>query len=234
MASEISAILHGQPEDDFVDPTVVTVVLDKVGIQTARLVECRSEEQAVGAAAGIGYPVVMKAALEGVSHKSDIGGIVLDLQDDQAVREAYKSLEKRATEVLGSHEKFAVHLQEMVSGGQEVILGAVRDPVFGPTLMFGSGGTEVEGLGDVVFSVAPLVVSEFEVMVKSTWAGKKLDGFRHLSPGDILGLREAAARLSALMIENPEISELEINPLIVLPPGQGVVAVDARMKLKRT
>lgn len=226
-------MLHGQPEDDFVDPAVVTSVLEKAGIQTASLVECQSMEQAVGAAAGIGYPVVMKAALEGVSHKSDIGGIVLDLQDDEAVRQAYKSLEKHVNQVLGSHENLAVHIQKMVRGGQEVILGAVRDPVFGPTLMFGSGGTEVEGLGDVAFSVVPLTAFEFEHMLTSTWAGRKLEGFRHLPPGDIPALRKAATRLSGLMTENPEISELEINPLIVLPPGQGVVAVDARMKLKR-
>jgi acyl-CoA synthetase (NDP forming) len=122
-------------------------------------------------------------------------------------------------------------VQRMLPAGQEVIIGARRDPQFGPVIMFGAGGVEVEGLKDVAFGLAPLVPSDAEDMLQSTWAGRKLQGYRNIAPGDVGSVKEILQRLAQLAYDNPEISEVEINPLRVFAPGQGVVAVDARIKL---
>jgi acetyltransferase len=124
-----------------------------------------------------------------------------------------------------------VYVQKMVPPGQEVILGAVRDPQFGPIMMFGSGGTEVEGLKDTAFGLAPLTGLEIEGMLAKTWAGRKLSGYRNILPGDIPAVQEALIRLAQLAWDFPELTEIEINPLRVFPDGQGVAAVDVRMSL---
>jgi acyl-CoA synthetase (NDP forming) len=124
-----------------------------------------------------------------------------------------------------------VHLQPMLAPGQETIVGAVRDPQFGPMVMFGSGGVEVEGFKDVAFGLAPLPRAEAEEMVERTWAGRKLRGFRNLAPADREAVLEALLRLAQLVADFPEIAEAEINPLRALPAGQGAVALDARIRV---
>jgi acetyltransferase len=123
-----------------------------------------------------------------------------------------------------------VYLQRQVSAGQEVIVGMVRDPQFGPLLMVGSGGVEVEGLNDVAFALGPLTQAEAEAMIRKTWAGRKLKGFRHLPAADEESVVDVLLKLSQLAAENEDIIEIEINPLRVLE--QGAVAVDVRMTRK--
>ena len=125
-----------------------------------------------------------------------------------------------------------VLVQHMVSGGHEVIVGAKRDAQFGPLVMFGSGGVEVEGLKDVAFALAPLPSSEAEDLLQRTWAGRKLAGFRNIPAGDTVAVKEVLQRLAQLSWDHPEIAEIEINPLRVLTPGEGVVAVDVRVRLE--
>ena len=124
-----------------------------------------------------------------------------------------------------------VYVQEMAPPGQEVIIGAVHDPQFGPVMMFGSGGTEVEGLKDLAFGLAPLTKLEINSMLKKTWAGRKLDGYRNIPPADLQAVKEVLIRLAQLAWEFPEIAEIEINPLRVFLDGQGAAAVDIRMRL---
>jgi acetyltransferase len=121
-------------------------------------------------------------------------------------------------------------LQRQVAQGQEVIVGMVRDPQFGALMMFGSGGVEVEGLKDVAFALAPLNQAEAEKMIRKTWAGRKLKGFRNIPPADEGSVVDVLIKLSRLALENGSIEELEINPLRVL--SDEAIAVDVRIKLK--
>ncbi|MEJ5226289.1 MAG: acetate--CoA ligase family protein, partial [Anaerolineales bacterium] len=121
-------------------------------------------------------------------------------------------------------------LQRQIPPGQEVILGMTRDPQFGPLMMFGSGGVEVEGLKDVAFALAPLTPAEAQALIEKTWAGRKLDGFRAIPPADKAAVIDALVRLSHLALEHEEIEEIEINPLRVL--AHGAVAVDLRMRVR--
>ncbi|RPH59766.1 MAG: CoA-binding protein, partial [Chloroflexi bacterium] len=122
-----------------------------------------------------------------------------------------------------------VTIQRQVPAGQDVIIGAVRDPQFGALIMFGSGGVEVEGLKDIAFGLAPLTQAEAEKMLRATWAGRKLAGFRNIPPVDQGAAISALIRLGQLAAAHPEIAEIEINPLRVL--AQGAVALDVRIKL---
>jgi succinyl-CoA synthetase beta subunit len=123
-----------------------------------------------------------------------------------------------------------VHVQRMLPAGQEVILGALQDDQFGSMVMFGSGGVEVEGLNDVAFALAPLTPADADHLLESTWAGRKLNGFRHLPPADKEMVLESLYRLGQLAADFPQLAEIEINPLRVLPAGQGAYAIDIRIR----
>ncbi len=145
------------------------------------------------------------------------------------LRSAYTQMMERVQKARPEAHIEGVHLQRQVPPGQEVIVGAVRDPQFGPLMMFGSGGVEVEGLKDVAFALAPLTRAEALKMIRRTWAGRKLAGFRNISPADESAVVDALVNLSRLVIENESILEIEINPLRVL--SKGAVAVDVRIKV---
>jgi acetyltransferase len=168
----------------------------------------------------------MKIASPDLTHKSDVGGVLLDLADEDEVRDGYTQLIKsvRASQPQAVIE--GVTLQPFISAGQEVIVGAVRDPQFGPLMMFGSGGIEAEALRDVAFALAPLDHGEADALIQRTWAGRRLDGFRNVPPVDRAAAREALIRLSWLVIDHPEIASIEINPLRVL--SSGAFALDVR------
>ncbi len=119
----------------------------------------------------------------------------------------------------------------MLPAGQEVILGAIQDAQFGPLVMFGSGGVEVEGLKDVAFALAPLTLQDAEWMLENTWAGRRLHGFRNLPPADRQAVIEAIMLLGQLSADFPQLAEIEINPLRVFPATQGSAALDVRMRL---
>jgi acetyltransferase len=116
----------------------------------------------------------------------------------------------------------------MLAEGQEVIVGAIQDPQFGPLVMFGSGGVEVEGLKDVRFALAPVPREEAEALLDETWAGRRLSGFRNLIPADREAVLDIISRLAQLSSDFPQLTEIEINPLRVLGEGQGAYAVDVR------
>ncbi|HJX41974.1 MAG TPA: acetate--CoA ligase family protein [Anaerolineales bacterium] len=188
----------------------------------------RSPEEAVELAGRVGYPVALKLISSAAVHKSDVGGVRLGLMDAAALKEAFGQLAQAA----GSADGFeGALLQPMLSGGQEVIVGMVRDPQFGPLLMFGSGGLEVEGLGDVSFALAPLTLAEANGLLDSTWAGRKLAGYRSLAAGDRGAVVQTLAALGQLGMDFPQVAEAEINPLYVLPEGRGVCALDVRIRL---
>jgi len=218
--------------DGFADPEVTAALLDAYGLPVLPLVYAATVEQAVAAAAEIGFPVAMKLAVSAVSHKSDVGGVRIGLKDERSIVQAFEDIREKAEAVIGPESAFGVYLQKMAPDGQEVIVGAVRDPVFGPMVMFGAGGTDVEGLGDVAFALAPITRADLDDILNETWAGRKLKGFRQHKPADIPALRTVITRLGQLMSDFPMIAEIDINPLRVLEEGQGCWVVDARMVIE--
>ncbi|MCK4489016.1 MAG: acetate--CoA ligase family protein, partial [Anaerolineales bacterium] len=185
-------------------------------------------------AAEIGLPVVLKVASPDISHKTDVGGVLLNLADEKSVRAGFRAILDQAKAVRPDADVQGIYVQEMVPLGQEVIMGAVQDPQFGALMMFGSGGTEVEGLKDLAFGLAPLTEPEMDTMLNKTWAGRKLGGFRNLLPADITAVRDVLVRLAQLASDFPQLAEIEINPLRVFPEGKGAAAVDVRIRVDST
>lgn len=206
-------------------------ILSAYGISAAKLKLARTEDDAAELANEIGLPVVLKVASADISHKTDVGGVLLNLADVKSVRGGYQSILRQAQAAMPAANLSGVYVQEMVPAGQEIIVGAVQDPQFGPVVMFGSGGTEVEGLKDLAFGLAPLTDLEIDTMLKGTWAGRKLTGYRNILPADIPAVKEVLIRLAQLAWDFPELAEIEINPLRVYPEGQGIAAIDVRMRL---
>jgi acetate---CoA ligase (ADP-forming) len=226
--SAIHSYLAKKPAT-WMDPTSTDHLLKSAGLDTAPIKLARTADQAATLATQMGYPLVLKIASPDILHKSDVGGIFLDLKSSEEVRSAFAlALENAKKNIPGAHID-GCHLQRMVPAGQEVILGSTRDPQFGPLIMFGSGGIDVEGLKDVAFSLAPLSVREADHLIDRTWAGRKLSGWRSIPPADRNAVREALLRLAELAQAHPEIIEIEINPLRVL--DKGAVALDARVRI---
>jgi acyl-CoA synthetase (NDP forming) len=200
------------------------------GIPTAPIKLARDKAEAVSIANELGYPIVMKIASPNILHKSDVGGVRLNIKDAEALIVHYKEMTERIGSLIPTPQIDGVHLQRQIPDGQEVIVGMVRDPQFGVLMMFGSGGVEVEGLKDVAFCLGPLNQSEAASMMRQTWAGKKLKGFRSIPPVDEEAVKDVLVKLSQLATEHDDIQEIEINPLRVL--SKGAVAVDVRIKVK--
>ena len=167
-----------------------------------------------------------------ITHKSDVGGVVLNLADAEAVRAAFEAVITSARTAYPDATIEGVLVQKMVDKGQELIVGVRRDPQFGPLALVGRGGIEVELLRDVAMGVAPLTRSQAERMLDSTRTGVRLKGWRGSPPADRAAVLDAMLRLSQAACDFPEIAELEINPLYVLSAGQGAYAVDIRGVVK--
>lgn len=217
----------------FVGGWVAAEILRGYGLKCAPQAVVGTAEEAVSAAHALGFPVALKVESAEVTHKSDIGGVVLELADDESVAEAFAAVTRSVGADGDVGREHRALVQRMVDAGQEVILGMVRDAQFGPLVMFGSGGVEVEGLNDVAFALAPLSRAEADRMMESTWAGRRLRGYRNIPPGDREAVLEALVRLGQLGMDNPQVMEVEVNPLRVYPVGQGAVVLDARLRLDR-
>ena len=186
----------------------------------------QTEQDAIEAAESIGYPVVLKLVSKSVSHKTEVNGVQLELRNAEDVQSAWKEI-AQAAESAGVDMQ-GVQVQKMLSGGQEVIMGLRRDSQFGPMVLFGTGGTDVELLQDVESAIAPLNRMQAENLMDATRAGIKLKGWRNQPPADRETVIKYLMRLSQLGDDLPNIDELEMNPLYVLPEGQGAYAVDVR------
>jgi acetyl coenzyme A synthetase (ADP forming)-like protein len=219
------------PPGTFVSQDIAGELMQAAGIRIAESLLAKNTNQSVAIAEQLDYPVVMKIASADISHKSDVGGVALNLDSPAAVRVAYDNITARVKAARPDAHIDGVTLQNMLPPGQEVIVGVVRDPQFGPLVMFGSGGVEVEGLQDVAFALAPLSRREAEAMLDSTWAGRKLAGYRNIPAADRDAVIEALLRLARLTEALPQIQEIEINPLRVMLPGEGAWAVDVRVRV---
>jgi acetate---CoA ligase (ADP-forming) len=180
----------------------------------------------------MGYPVVLKVVSPDITHKSDVGGVIPGLENAAAVRQAFERLMAAVRHHQPAARVQGVMVQEMVPAAQEVIVGWKRDSQFGPLLLVGSGGTEVELVRDVAVEIAPLTRGEAERMLAATLAGRRLAGWRGSPPADRQAVIDVLLRLSQMALDLASVAELEINPLRVFPAGRGAVAVDARAILE--
>jgi len=192
---------------------------------------CKTADEAVAFSDRIGYPVVMKITSPDILHKSDVGGVRINLVDAEDVRNAYRLMMTAVQQKMPQADVWGVNIQQMVTQGKEVILGMSRDAQFGPLVMFGLGGIYVEVLKDVTFRVAPFTELDATEMIRSIHSYKLLSGVRGEKPADIVALTEALQRLSQLVTDFPEIKEMDINPLKVLPETGGAIVIDARIAL---
>lgn len=203
-------------------------LLQAYGIPVTREILARSATEAAAAAGSLGYPVVLKIESPDIAHKTEAGGVLLNLTDAAAVQEGYGSIMKRAREYNPSASIDGVLVQEMLSPGLEVILGVKKDPLFGPTILFGLGGIFVELLKDLSVRTAPLREEDAQAMLEEIEGKALLSGVRGEQPRDQEALVGIMMKLSRLAVElEDEIAELDINPLIVYADGEGAVAADA-------
>jgi len=189
-------------------------------------------EEATEAAPRLGYPLAMKIVSPDIIHKSDIGGVKLNLNSPQEVADAFELMMLRIGRKAPDAYLEGVYLEQMVPKGREVILGMSRDPQFGPMLMFGLGGIFVEVMKDVTFHLAPITHGEAMSMLMGTRSYKLLEGVRGEVGVNLSAIGEALQRISQLVTDFPQIEELDINPFIVGKPGEDSVAADARIQLR--
>jgi acetyltransferase len=193
----------------------------------------QSADEAAQTVASFGVPVVMKVMSADVVHKYDAGGVILNVHGADEARQAYAKIIQNVGKAMPEAKIQGILVEEMAQKGVEVILGGSRDARFGPLMMFGLGGTLVEILKDVSFRLAPMWKISAERMVRQIRSFKVLDGFRGNPPSDIEAIVDTLLRLSEMVCNHPEISELDINPLIVHAKGKGCSVADSRVMLRR-
>jgi acyl-CoA synthetase (NDP forming) len=212
-------------------------IMKGYGIAVPPYDTARSADEAVTKAKKIGYPVVLKILSKDILHKSDAGGVKVNLNDDGQVKKAFQEIMDNARK-YGSDKGIQVDLSrgvlvsDFADQGTEVIIGVTRDPQFGHALMFGLGGIFVEVLKDVTFRLIPLTESDAREMVSEIKAAKILDGVRGQAPRDVDALVSVIMAISRMVKENPEIVELDCNPTFVYDKGKGALVVDARILIE--
>jgi acetate---CoA ligase (ADP-forming) len=228
----VTRILYSRRQSSgFLSSLETSAILQAYHLPDVPLRLASTSDEAVKFAQELGFPVVLKIAAPDISHKSDIGGVMLNLVGPEAVSRGFSQIISNTRSANPQTQIDGVYVQRMIPAGQEVILGAIQDAQFGPMVMFGSGGVEVEGLKDVAFALAPLTLLDAEWMLENTWAGRRLRGFRNLPPADKQAVIDAILRLGQLAADFPQLTEIDINPLRVFPASHGTAALDVRMKL---
>lgn len=225
------AVIHGVKAEgrEHLAQHEVSDVLEAYGVRTVRAVDAATPDEAARVASEIGFPVVMKVLSPDIVHKTDVGGVLLDVRAENEVRRGFESIARRVREAHPDARIDGVRIQPYVRGGRETIIGMSTDPSFGPVIMFGLGGIWVEALGDVVFRVHPVSDIDAREMVAGIRGAKLLAGLRGEAPADRELLVETIQRISQLIGDLPEIVELDVNPFLVFESGG--LAVDARIRI---
>jgi acyl-CoA synthetase (NDP forming) len=200
------------------------------GIPIAKSELATSEDEAVGYAEKIGFPVVLKIVSPDIIHKSDVGGVRVNLKDAEEVHGAYIDILANVKKHAGKARIIGILVQEMAPPSTEVIVGSTKDPQFGPTIMFGLGGILVEILKDVTFRIAPITREEAQEMIIEVKAYPILKGYRGAPPADTSAIADILLATSKLVTEHEQIEELDLNPVIVYQ--RGAITVDARIILE--
>lgn len=204
-------------------------VCREYGIPVTDFKVAKNGTEAVEFAQKIGYPVVLKIVSPDVIHKSDVGGVIVNLEDAKDVQRAYEQIMDSVKKHKSNAKIVGVLVQEMAPQSTEIIVGATKDPQFGPTLMFGLGGIFVEILKDVTFRIAPITEDEAREMITAVKAYPLLKGYRNAPQADIEAIVEILLNTSRLVMEHQEIKELDLNPIMVYE--KGAKTVDARIIL---
>lgn len=207
-------------ETGFLPPPAAYELLHHYGLPFPQFALAENSEQALQVARTLSYPLALKIGEEAVLHKTEKGGVILGIASAEELRAALTKIKART-----------LLIQEMTPKGIECFVGAKQDPEFGPTLFFGTGGVLVELFKDTALRLAPIDVHQARAMIEETKVAKLLKGFRNLPAGDIQALAEALVRISMMIFENPNIKNLDINPLIVFPPGEGCAIVDVKIEI---
>jgi len=215
----------------FLLPLEARQVMKAVGVPMPKSGIARSLDEAVRLSEEIGYPVVMKIVSKDIIHKSDAGGVALDLDDKGEVIDAYQAIMHNARRYNASARIDGVEVSEMLQRSTETIVAARRDPAFGPVVMFGLGGIYVEVMKDVAFRAFPLTLHEARTMVKEIRSYPLLLGVRGEKKKDIDGVVDSIVKMGTLVARCPDITDIELNPVVVYEHGQGVKALDVRILL---
>jgi len=212
-------------------PAEVEALLQAVGVRTPGGRVARSAGEAAEHARALGFPVVVKLVAEEITHKSDVGGVKIDLRNESDVFGAWEAISAALAERGLGDQMQGVLVQSMVQGGVECLVGLARDPIYGPLLGFGLGGVHVELLQDVRFRIPPLTDRTAARMVRSIQGFPLLEGYRGAEPADVPAIEDLLLRISALAEACERVAELDLNPVKVLAPGQGCLVVDARVRI---
>ena len=210
--------------------TEAKTVCMEYGIPVTEFKLAKSEAEAVEFADEIGYPVVLKIVSLDIVHKSDVGGVMVDLKDAMSVRNAYNQILENVMRHDAKARITGILIQEMAPSSTEVIVGAIKDPQFGPAIMFGLGGIFVEVLKDVTFRIAPITEDEACEMISEVKAYPLLKGYRNTPPADLEAIAKILLNTSRLVTDHSEIKELDLNPIMVYE--KGAKTVDARIILE--
>ena len=204
-------------------------LLASAGVPVAQTQLAKTADEAVSAAEDIWYPVVMKIVSPEIAHKSDVGGVVIGVENSDEVRSVFAEINRSVADKAPQAEIDGIAIQAMVPQGTEIIDGSTTDAQFGPVMMFGLGGVFVEILEDVAFRVVPLEAKDASDIVREIKGFPLLDGARGREKADLNSLENLILKVSNLVDENPEIAELDLNPIFAY--SDGVVAVDAHVVL---
>jgi acyl-CoA synthetase (NDP forming) len=206
-------------------------ILKQAGISVVETKLAKTQKEAVSLSQKMGFPVALKITSPDVIHKSDSGGVKLSLNNGTEVKKAYDEILKKVRKQYPDAVVHGVSVQKMIRPGTEVIVGTSKDPQFGPVIMFGLGGIFVELLKDVSFRVIPVERRDAQEMIKEIKGYPLLQGYRGKEPANISALVKIILKISKLIEENPQIKELELNPIFAF--GDKAVAVDARIILEK-
>jgi acetyl coenzyme A synthetase (ADP forming)-like protein len=220
------AVLRVGEVGGWLEPSEVEALLGAYGLRLPASGVARTADEAVALASGFRGSAVLKVIAASAVHKSDVGGVALDVEGEDAVRRAFEQVTSAVSDAEGAL------VQEFVVGGHEVLIGMTQDPTFGPLIVFGLGGVFVELIGDVAFRIHPLTDLDADEMISDVKSSKLLEGYRGGEPGDLEAVREALLRVSALVEDLPEIAEMDLNPVKVAGPGHGLTVVDARVRVR--
>ena len=226
---EIFEKVKAEGRHHLLEPEAKTVCIE-YGIPVPKFKVAENVDEAIEYAEEIGYPVVLKIVSQDVIHKSDVGGVQLSLKDEKEVRDAYEKIISNVKSKIPNARIVGVLVEEMAPKSTEVIVGAIKDPQFGPALMFGLGGVFVEILKDVTFRIAPITEDEAYEMIREVKAYPILKGYRGMPPADIDAIVKILLNTSKLVVEHQEIVELDLNPILVYE--KGAKTVDARIILE--
>jgi len=210
----------------------ISELLACYGIRTVEALVASTASEAASAASRLGFPVVAKLNSRTIVHKTDVGGVILDIKSKKEVKRAFGDIKVRLMAINREHEMQGVTLQRMVTGGIEAIVGVTQDPSFGPLIMFGLGGINAELIKDIALRLHPLTDLDARELVRSIKMAKLFEGYRGSPPSDTKALEDLLLRLSALVEHIPEIAELDLNPVKVMPQGEGYWVIDARIMVR--